>query len=111
MPRVLGVDIPNNKPTYISLSYLYGIGPFLAIQICYELGVDPHVRAGELSEDEVSRITTHLGKTLAGCGRFSAIAAFVTERDCRFVGSERRPMPELARVVRRLLRVKRALRI
>ena len=26
MPRVLGVDIPNNKPTYISLTYLYGIG-------------------------------------------------------------------------------------
>ena len=29
MPRVLGVDIPNNKPTYVSLSYLYGIGPYL----------------------------------------------------------------------------------
>ncbi len=62
MPRVLGVDIPNNKPTYISLGYLYGIGPYLAVQICYELGVDPHVRASELTEDEVSRITNHLDK-------------------------------------------------
>ena len=34
----------------------------LSVQICYELGVDPHARAGELTEDEVSRITTHLDK-------------------------------------------------
>ena len=63
MPRVLGVDIPNNKSTYISLTYLYGIGPFLSVQICYELGIDPSVRAGELTEDEVSRITNHLDKS------------------------------------------------
>ena len=62
MPRILGVDIPNNKSAYISLTYLYGIGPFLSVQICYELGIDPHVRAGELTEDEVSRITNHLDK-------------------------------------------------
>ena len=41
MPRILGVDIPNNKSAYISLTYLYGIGPFLSVQICYELGIDP----------------------------------------------------------------------
>jgi ribosomal protein S13 len=29
MPRVLGVDIPNNKPTHVALTYLYGIGPVL----------------------------------------------------------------------------------
>ena len=29
MPRILGVDIPNDKPTHISLRYLYGIGPTL----------------------------------------------------------------------------------
>ena len=63
MPRILGVDIPNNKSAYISLTYLYGIGPFLSVQICYELGINPHVRAGELTEDEVSRITNHLTRT------------------------------------------------
>ena len=62
MPRVLGVDIPNNKPTHIALTYLYGVGPVLSVKICYELGVDPFVRAGELTEDEVSRITNHLDK-------------------------------------------------
>ena len=62
MPRVLGVDIPSNKPVYISLTYLYGIGRVMAVKICYELGVDPQLRAGELSEDDVSRITNHLDK-------------------------------------------------
>ena len=62
MPRVLGVDVPNNKPTWIALTYLYGIGRVLSMKICYELGVDPQMRAGELSEDDVSRITNHLDK-------------------------------------------------
>ena len=30
MPRILGVDIPNDKHTVISLQYIYGIGPYLA---------------------------------------------------------------------------------
>ena len=30
MPRILGVDIPNDKRTVISLQYIYGIGPYLA---------------------------------------------------------------------------------
>ena len=62
MPRVLGVDIPNNKPTYISLTYLYGVGRVQAVNICYELGIDPQTRASDLSEDDVSRITNHLDK-------------------------------------------------
>ena len=60
MPRILGVDIPNNKPTYISLTYLYGIGNAKAIQICYALDVDPQTRASDLSEDQVGLITKHL---------------------------------------------------
>lgn len=60
MPRILGVDIPSNKKTYISLQYLYGIGQAQAINICFDLEIDPQVRSGELTEDEVSRITKHL---------------------------------------------------
>jgi len=62
MPRILGVDIPNNKATYVALTYLFGVGRVLAVKICYELGIDPNVRASDLTEDEVSRITTHLDK-------------------------------------------------
>ena len=34
MPRILGVDIPNDKRTVISLRYIYGIGPFFSEQLC-----------------------------------------------------------------------------
>jgi small subunit ribosomal protein S13 len=62
MPRILGVDVPNNKPTYISLTYLYGIGRPRSIEICYRLQIDPLKRANDLSEDEVGRITNLLDK-------------------------------------------------
>ncbi len=60
MPRVAGVDIPNEKPTFISLRYLYGIGPTTARQICEKLSIDPQVRAKSLTEDQLSRINVLL---------------------------------------------------
>lgn len=62
MPRIQGVDLPAAKPTYISLSYLYGIGQPKAIEICYDLGIDPRRKASQLSEDEISKINSHLDK-------------------------------------------------
>jgi small subunit ribosomal protein S13 len=56
------VDVPNDKPTYISLTYLYGIGRKLSIDICYTLGIDPHAKARDLSEDDITRINNHLDK-------------------------------------------------
>src|SRR5262245_49583320 len=34
MPRILGVDLPNDKPTHVSLRSLYGIGPTTALRLC-----------------------------------------------------------------------------
>lgn len=64
MPRILGVDTPNDKPIYVSLTYLYGIGRATAIDICYSLGVDPQAKATSLSEDDVARLNTILDKEL-----------------------------------------------
>lgn len=58
MPRVLGVDIPNDKPTYISLQYLHGIGERTALNICRELGLETHHRARELSDDDIQRLNS-----------------------------------------------------
>ena len=41
MPRILGVDIPADRPTVISLQYLYGVGPRVARELCHKAGVDP----------------------------------------------------------------------
>ena len=62
MPRLLGVDIPNNRPTAIALTYLYGVGPKTARDLCYKAGVDPHNQARELREDELARLATLLDK-------------------------------------------------
>ena len=60
MPRLLGVDIPNEKPTFISLTYLYGVGPKVARELCQNAGIDGQRRARDLNEDEVARLAVLL---------------------------------------------------
>jgi len=57
MPRILGIDVPNNKPAWIALTYIHGIGKYTAGRILKEAGIENSVRAATLTEDEVSRIT------------------------------------------------------
>jgi small subunit ribosomal protein S13 len=60
MPRILGVDIPNDKPTHIALRYLYGIGPTKAMELCVKARLDPQRHARDMNEDEVARLATLL---------------------------------------------------
>jgi small subunit ribosomal protein S13 len=60
MPRIQGVDVPNEKPTYISLQYLYGVGSAKAVEICFTLGLDPQAKARSLSDDDIARINNLL---------------------------------------------------
>jgi small subunit ribosomal protein S13 len=60
MPRVLGVDIPNNKQIVIALTYLYGVGPATARELCRKAGVAQEVRARDLSENDVAKIASLL---------------------------------------------------
>jgi small subunit ribosomal protein S13 len=62
MPRILGVDIPANRPTKVALSYIYGIGRPTSERILGELNIDPQIRSKDLTEDEVSRITSFIEK-------------------------------------------------
>ncbi len=62
MPRLLGVDIPNDRPTVISLTYLYGVGPKIARDLCHKAGINPQGRARELREDELARLAALLDK-------------------------------------------------
>ena len=62
MPRILGVDLPTDKPTHISLRYIYGIGPTLALRVCEQARVDPSRRAKELTDEEIARIATILDR-------------------------------------------------
>jgi small subunit ribosomal protein S13 len=56
MPRISGIDIPNDKPTWVSLTYLYGIGRTNSKQILKEAGIDAQKRAKDLTEAEIAKI-------------------------------------------------------
>jgi len=62
MPRLLGVDIPSDRQTVVSLTYLYGVGPHIAVELCHKAGVNPHGKARDLHEDEVARLAALLDK-------------------------------------------------
>jgi len=62
MPRILGVDLPNDKATHISLRYLDGIGPALALEVCQKLRIDPLRKAKELTDDDIARLAQLLDR-------------------------------------------------
>jgi len=57
MPRLLGVDIPENKRIEASLPYIYGIGHTRAREILAKAEVDPNLRANKLSPEQINRIS------------------------------------------------------
>ena len=57
MPRIVGVDIPDDKSIWISLTYIVGIGKHTSQQILKEASIDRSTKANKLSEDELSNIT------------------------------------------------------
>ena len=57
MPRIVGVDIPDNKSIWISLTYIHGIGKYTSVQILKEAKIEKSTKANKLTEDELSRMT------------------------------------------------------
>ncbi len=60
MPRVIGIDIPGNKRLVISLTYIYGIGKAVSQEVIEKLGLDPNMRAHNLSDEDVSKLNAML---------------------------------------------------
>jgi small subunit ribosomal protein S13 len=54
--RIAGVDIPREKQIWVSLTYIYGIGPTTAHKILSRTTIAPDRRTRDLSEDEVARL-------------------------------------------------------
>lgn len=57
MPRIVGVDIPNDKTIWIALTYIHGIGQYTSKQILKEAKIEETTKSGKLTEDELSCIT------------------------------------------------------
>ena len=60
MPRLLGVDIPNERATAVSLTYLFGVGNKTSRELCHKAGINPTKKARELADDEVGRLAALL---------------------------------------------------
>lgn len=56
MPRIAGVNIPEQKKILFSLTYIYGIGPSLSRAVLKQANVDPGRKASELSAEEINKI-------------------------------------------------------
>jgi small subunit ribosomal protein S13 len=64
MARIAGVDIPREKRLEVSLTYIYGIGPTAAQQVCAATDVDPNTRVRELTDEEVTRLRAYIDANL-----------------------------------------------
>lgn len=108
MPRLLGVEIPAKKKSSYALRYIYGIGPDRADQIVAHIGIDPNLRATDLSEEQINKIMSFIAEkkwvvegdlrreitsTSAASRRSTATEACVTAAACPCAASAPRPTP------------------
>ncbi len=56
MPRIAGVNIPDNKRIEIALTYIYGVGRVSSNKILAEGKIDPNIRASKLTTEEINRL-------------------------------------------------------
>jgi small subunit ribosomal protein S13 len=62
MPRLAGVDIPVNKQTWVSLQYIFGIGPSVSRRIMDQASIAPEVKVKDLTEEEVNKLREIIDK-------------------------------------------------
>ncbi|MGB9706687.1 MAG: 30S ribosomal protein S13, partial [Microgenomates group bacterium] len=56
MPRIAGIDLPQNKRVDIGLTAIYGIGRVNVLDVLKEAKVKPSKRVKDLTAEEVSRL-------------------------------------------------------
>lgn len=63
MPRIAGVNIPENKRIEVALTYIYGVGRPLSKKILADVKVDPNKKASELSPKEINDLKEYIEKS------------------------------------------------
>ena len=64
MARIAGVNLPNQKRLEVGLTYIFGIGPSTARQICAALGLSPDQKIRDLTDEEVNKLRQHIDSDL-----------------------------------------------
>lgn len=80
MARVAGIEIPAGKPAWVSLTYVYGIGPTLARKILREAGVPEQTRVKDLNEDQLARVNSIVDKNYVVEGALRRVVAQNVQR-------------------------------
>jgi small subunit ribosomal protein S13 len=62
MARIAGVDLPKNKQAWVSLQYIYGVGPTMSQRILEQANIKPDTKVADLTEEEVNRIREIIDK-------------------------------------------------
>lgn len=62
MARIAGVDLPRNKQAWVSLQYIYGVGPTMSQRILEQANIKPDTKVADLTEEEVNRIREIIDK-------------------------------------------------
>lgn len=73
MPRIAGVNIPEEKPVKVSLTYIYGIGSRVSEDILNKLGIDLNTRTKELAPAQVQKLQQEIEKLLVEGGLRQAV--------------------------------------
>ena len=61
MARIAGINIHENKHLHVALTYIYGIGKSRALEICNTIGLQPHTKVRELSEEQLDKLRNAVG--------------------------------------------------
>jgi small subunit ribosomal protein S13 len=64
MARIAGVNLPNQKRLEVGLTYIYGIGPSTARQVCAALGLSKDTKVRDLTDEEVTQLRNHIDANL-----------------------------------------------
>ncbi len=62
MARISGIELPKDKRVETALTYIYGIGKVLANQILLTIQIDPNIRVKNLSETEISKLSSYIAE-------------------------------------------------
>jgi small subunit ribosomal protein S13 len=61
LARIAGVDLPKDKKVKIALTYIFGIGRTVAMNILVDAKVDPEIRSRDLNDDQIASIRKVIG--------------------------------------------------
>lgn len=62
MPRIAGVEMPPEKPIWVGLGYVYGVGDTLSRKILKDAGIDANLRTKNLTEEQLARLNSIIDK-------------------------------------------------